>query len=61
MIHRAPSTEEEWKALMFIGSGMSDQALQERSRQRLRQAVEMVRGEVGSVQVLRNALFRARR
>lgn len=61
MINRAPSTEEGWKALMFIGSGMSDEALQERSRQRLRHAVETVRREVGSVQIRRDALFRPRR
>ncbi len=61
MVNRAPFTEEGWKALMFIGSGMNDEALQERSRQRLRHAVEIVRGEVGSVQVRRTDLFRSRR
>jgi hypothetical protein len=61
MINRAPSTEEGWKALMFIGSGMSDETLQERGRQRLRHAVEIVRSEVGPVQVRRSDLFRPRR
>jgi hypothetical protein len=61
MVNHAPSTEEGWKALMFIGSGMSDEALQEKCRQRLRHAVEIVRGEVGSVQVRWNGLFRSRR
>lgn len=61
MINGAPSTEEGWKALMFIGSGMSDEVLQERGRQRLRHAVEIVRSEIGSIQVRRNDLFRPHR
>ena len=61
MVNRAPSTEEGWKELRFIGSGGSDEALQERGRQRLRHAVEIVRSAVGSVQVRRNDLFRSRR
>ena len=60
MINRAPSTEEDWKALRFIGSGGSDEALQERHRQRLQSAVEIVRSEIGSVQARRSNLFRPR-
>jgi len=57
-VNRAPSTADGWKSLMFIGSGMSDGALQERNRQRLRHAVEIVRSELGSAHVRRDNLFR---
>lgn len=60
MINRAPTTEEGWRSLMFIGSGMSDEELQERNRQRLRQAVEVVRKALGPIRVRRNELFRHR-
>ncbi|WP_431051083.1 hypothetical protein [Roseateles sp. L2-2] len=61
MINRLPSTDEGWRALSFIGSGMSNEDLQERNRQRLRRAVEIVRNEVGSIQTRRNELFRPHR
>lgn len=60
IVNDAPYTDEGWHALRFIGSGMSDEALQDRSRQRLRHAVEIVRSEIGAIQVRRAGLFRSR-
>lgn len=60
IVNDAPYTDEGWTALRFIGSGMSDEVLQERSRQRLRHAVEIVRSALGAIQVRRAGLFRSR-
>lgn len=58
IVNNAPDTDMDWAAMRFIGSAMSDEALQERSRQRLRRAVEIVRNEVGDIHLRRAALFR---
>jgi hypothetical protein len=57
MINEAPSSEEEWNSIFWIGSDMSEEQ-QNRSRRRLRSAVEIVRAAIGRPQVRRNALFR---
>lgn len=60
-VNRAPSSDDDWKAMRFFGSNMHDEELQERHRQRLRSAVDIVRNELGSVQLRRDGLFRPRR
>jgi len=59
MINEAPSSEEEWRSIFWIGSDMSEEQ-QNRSRRRLRSSVEIVRATLGSPQVRRNALFRGK-
>jgi hypothetical protein len=60
MVNRAPTTDEGWNSLMWIGSGVSEEVT-ERRRRKLREAVETVRASLGSEQVQRNALFRKER
>jgi hypothetical protein len=59
MINGAPSSEEAWGSIFWIGSDMSEEQ-QNRNRGRLRSAVEIVRSALGNAQVRRNALFGGR-
>ncbi|NHZ38317.1 hypothetical protein [Massilia rubra] len=58
-VNGAPTSEEGWKSIIWIGSDMSDE-LQDRLRQRLRHTVEIVRAEIGVQQARRIALFRSK-
>jgi hypothetical protein len=60
LVNDAPTTDEGWTKVMFIGSGMSDQELQDRHRAWHRRAVEAARATLGPVQTRKDSLFRSR-
>jgi hypothetical protein len=57
-INSAPTTDEEWRKVMWIGSPISPDA-EERQVKQYRRAAEVVRNFVGHEQSRRNALFRS--